>query len=141
MSWEGKWTDAETSELNAMKRMAGIGEPEIFVQLPNAEWRGRSGGPTMEDRVPPKDWPNMVTGELNESPGDAQEEYLMSANLEKITKTISGTATAMDKADRKGVTNPSKANVSVYINYILEQVIEDLQTQGYEVNWTEREYD
>jgi len=64
MSYEGKWSEIELSELSAMKRLAGITDPEIFVHLPNAEYRGRVGGPTMEDRVPPKHWPNMVTGEI-----------------------------------------------------------------------------
>lgn len=52
-------------ELGRMLEMAGVKSPSddpLFVQLPNAEYRGRVGGPKMADRVPPKHWPNMVTG-------------------------------------------------------------------------------
>ena len=135
-------------ELEQLKINAGISTAEnpLFIQLPNAEYRGRAGGPTMEDRVPPKEWPNMVTGEWPDKDvikehGDAQEQYLMKSNMEKISKTIIGTAGAMDKQDRPGVDNPSKSNVSVYINFILEQVIDDLEMQGYEVNWQEKDWD
>jgi len=64
---------AYNRELDAMLRIAGVrratdanGDPTdpLFVPLPNAAYRGRIGGPTMADRVPPKSWPNMVTGEI-----------------------------------------------------------------------------
>ncbi len=73
--------------------------------------------------------------------GDPKVEQFLAANEDKIVKTLIGTARAMDKQDRPGVDNPSKANISVYINYQLEQVIENLRTQGYEVNWIEREWE
>ena len=37
----------------------------LHQPLPNAEYRGRFGGPTMADRVQPKNWPNMITGEMS----------------------------------------------------------------------------
>ena len=75
---------------------------------------------------------------VNEAPdtGRIQKE-----NIEKVVKLVAATAHVMDKADRPGVNNPSKSNISVYINFILEQVIDDLRMQGYEVNWDEKEWD
>ena len=61
------------TELDKMLELAGVrratdanGDPTdpLYQPLPNAEYRGRIGGPTMADRVPPKHWPNMVTGEI-----------------------------------------------------------------------------
>ena len=69
---------------------------------------------------------------------DAQQR-LIDGNITKIVKTLTGTAAAMDKQDRPGVTNPSKANVSVFINFILEQVIDELHMQGFEINFEERD--
>ena len=73
--------------------------------------------------------------------GDPKVDQFLAANEDKIVKTLIGTARAMDKQDRPGVDNPSKSNLSVYINYQLEQIIDHLVGQGYEVNWTEREWD
>lgn len=72
-----RYTEAENAQYDAelaeMLSMAGVrratdanGDPTdpLFVPLPNAGYRGRIGGPTMADRVPPKHWPNMITGEI-----------------------------------------------------------------------------
>ena len=65
--------EAYEYELDKMLELAGVrratdanGDPTdpLHWPLPNAEYRGRIGGPTMADRVPPKSWPNMVTGEI-----------------------------------------------------------------------------
>jgi len=80
-------------------------------------------------------------GGVDEASGEAMDDHIVDGNIEKITKTLASTAALMDKRDRPGVDNPSKSNVSVYINFILEQVIDSLQMSGYEVNWEEKDWD
>ena len=72
--------------------------------------------------------------------GGGQEQHVMQANQDKVVKTLIGAARAMDKADRPGVDNPSKSNISTYINFQLEQIIDELQTQGYDINWEEKDW-
>lgn len=118
------------AELAQWKIWAGI------VPQQQTPWQAgageRPGGPLMSDRVPPQ------REKVTESP---DTDRITKENIEKIIKTVAATAHLMDKADRPGVKNPSKSNLSVYINFVLDQVIDDLRMQGYEVNWDEKEWD
>ena len=117
------------AELAQWKIWAGI------VPQQQTPWQAgageRPGGPLMSDRVPPQR--EKVTEH-----GDPKVDQFLAANEDKIVKTLIGTAKAMDKQDRPGVDNPSKSNLSVYINYQLEQIIDHLVNEGYDIQWTEQ---
>jgi len=119
-------------EILQLKIWAGI-VPQQQTPWMNGEGE-RPGGPLMSDCVP-------APREKVTEHGDPKMDHMLQTNQDKIVKTLIGTARAMDKQDRPGVDNPSKSNISVYINHQLEQVIEDLRTQGYEVDWIEREWE
>jgi len=82
---------------------------------------------------------SINAGLINEY-GD-KENNIANANIEKIVKTIVATAQLLDKADRPTINNPSKSNLSVYINYQLEQIIDHLVNDGYDIDWIERGWD
>ena len=77
-------------------------------------------------------------GIMSETPEeDAKEQWIIKNNIEKIAKTLRGIAHAMDKQDRPSAEKTDKANASVYINFVLSEIIEELQADGYDVTFKE----
>ena len=79
-----------------------------------------------------------IAGLVEVKPEDeAKHQWMINNNIEKITKTLKGVAYAMDKADRPDVDKASKQHVSLYINSILTDIIDNLQRDGFEIHFKE----